>query len=414
MVADQAFFRSRFVLIFDDGFKDPFSQLCSLTHPGMTMDRERQTLELLQLLGDDVAESVLTRLHPERADKLRSGLKADARRPSTMRRQREVLDEFECFFQFAMKAQHGEPAESWTTDASGARPFGRSAATGDSEIRNHSRESAGPASSQPIPAAPELLPPVHPADSPALSETEFPAASPEQERLMATQSASRPSHTGDPLLDLQTLSSHQLSQALASEQSRTSAILLSNLPPQMAGDVLSRLKPEYQNAVMKELTKEQHAPAVLVERIARATFARALQLPAEAPDIRDHADRVADVLRSVPKVVRRKMLAAIEEQDPELAKSLLTRIYRFEDVAGLGKTVIQRILGEVDSTNLTTALYGAPQEISDAIFVNLSKRARQTIEEEMQFMTNVAESRILQARMSIAEIMARIDMESES
>ncbi len=107
------------------------------------------------------------------------------------------------------------------------------------------------------------------------------------------------------------------------------------------------------------------------------------------------------------------MLAAIEEQDPELAKSLLTRIYRFDDIKSLGKTVVQRVLGEVDSTNLTTALFGAPEDVKEAIFVNLSKRARQTIEEEMQFMTNVAESRIRQARDSIAEVIAKIDMEGE-
>jgi flagellar motor switch protein FliG len=165
---------------------------------------------------------------------------------------------------------------------------------------------------------------------------------------------------------------------------------------------------------MKELTKEQHAPDVLVERIARATFVRAKQLPAEPPDTRDHADRVAEVLRSVPKAGRRNMLAAIEEQDPELAKSLLTRIYRFDDITALNKTVVQRVLGEVDSTNLTTALFGAPEEVKEAIFSNLSKRARQTIEEEMQFMTNVGESRIQQARDSIAEVIAKIDMESES
>ena len=107
------------------------------------------------------------------------------------------------------------------------------------------------------------------------------------------------------------------------------------------------------------------------------------------------------------------MLAVIEEQDPDLAKSLLTRIYRFDDIATLKKTVIQRVLGEIDSANLTTALYGAEQEITDAVFANLSKRARQTIEEEMQFMSNMTESRIQQARDSIAEIIAKIDMESE-
>ena len=383
------------------------------------MDRELQTLELLQLLGDDVAEAVLTRLQPERADKLRSGLKADARKPSTIRRQREVLDEFECFFQFAMKTQAADPTTSAATDTDHTLTFGernrdRSSATGVAGSPNRSEESGSSENSQETQESAESQQPASLQESPVLPETNGLPAILERESSMATLSASQPPLTGDPLLDLQTLSSYQLAQALASEQSRTSAILLSNLPAQLAGDVLNLLKPEYQKAVMKELTKEQHAPAVLVDRIARATFARAQQLPADVPDSRDHADRVADVLRSVPRAGRRNMLAAIEEQDPELAKSLLTRIYRFDDIVGLSKTVIQRILGEVDSTSLTTALYGAPKEITEAIFVNLSKRARQTIEEEMQFMTNLAESRVLQSRNSIAEIIAKIDMESES
>lgn len=219
--------------------------------------------------------------------------------------------------------------------------------------------------------------------------------------------------TGNPLEDLKQLSAHQISQALASEQSRTSAILLSRLPASLAGEILNLLKGDYQKAVMKELTKQQVAPDVLVERIARATFQRAQQLSPEPPDSRDHSDRVAEVLRSVPKAGRKNMLAAIEEQDPDFAKSLLTKIYRFEDIAALSKTMMQRVLGEIDSTNLTTALYGAPQDVTEAVFSNLSKRARQTIEEEMQFMSGVQESRITQARNSIAEIIARIDMESE-
>jgi flagellar motor switch protein FliG len=218
----------------------------------------------------------------------------------------------------------------------------------------------------------------------------------------------------NPIKDLETLSVHQIAQALGSEQPRTTAMLLSNLPAKLTGDVLNLLKLDYQKSVMKELTKEQHAPAILVDRIARATFLRARQFSAEPPDTRNHADRVAEVLRSVPKAGRKNMLAAIEEQDPELAKSLLTRIYRFDDITALNKAVVQRVLGEVDSTNLTTALFGADDSVKEAIFSNLSKRARQTIEEEMQFMTNVSESRIQQARDAIAEVIAKIDMESES
>ncbi len=392
------------------------------------MDRERQTLELLQLLGDEVAEEVLGRLQPERAEKLRAGLKSDRLLLSTISRQREVLDEFECFFQFALKSKPPEPVpsdngpDSATSEKlANAEDTAKDSAADWESSSAAEQKAAAELKTNELNAANSAAAATAGEDqssegtTPANTEENAAESAANQENSMAaTPSATTAQTTGDPLQDLQTLSIHQIALALASEQSRTTAILLTKLPARLTGDVLNLLKPDYQKLVMKELTKEQHAPAVLVERIARATFIRAQQLPSDPPDTRNHADRVAEVLRSVPKAGRRNMLAAIEEQDPELAKSLLTRIYRFDDIAGLNKTVVQRVLGEVDSTNLTTALFGAASDVKDAIFSNLSKRARQTIEEEMQFMTNLPESRIQQAREAIAEVIAKIDMESES
>jgi flagellar motor switch protein FliG len=398
------------------------------------MDRERQTLELLQLLGDEVAEAVLERLQPERAQKLRAGLKADTPHRSTISRQREVLDEFECFFQFALKSKPPEPvvpvveepSASITID-SATSAYSAGAAAGTSTEPSATQAATAQTSTvesppEPPPLSEEalvaeqqaLLAQQYDQNSAGEQNAEQVNAEPEsdlEDSMTATQTIPM---SDNPLKDLETLSVHQIAQALGSEQSRTTAMLLSNLPAKLTGDILNLMKPEYQKLVMKELTKEQHAPAILVDRIARATFLRARQFSPEPPDTRNHADRVAEVLRSVPKAGRRNMLAAIEEQDPDLAKSLLTRIYRFDDITALNKSVVQRVLGEVDSGNLTTALFGADESIKDAIFANLSKRARQTIEEEMQFMTNVSESRIQQARDAIAEVIAKIDMESES
>ena len=403
------------------------------------MDRERQTLELLQLLGDEVAEAVLERLQPERAQKLRAGLKADTPHRSTISRQREVLDEFECFFQFALKSKPPEPVappveeptasiaidsatSAYSAGAGSSAGAGGATGAGSTGEAATAQGSAVESMTEPPTLSEEALAAEQKALLALQAETNSAAeqnaeqanaehGSDLEDSMAATQTIPM---SDDPLKDLETLSVHQIAQALGSEQSRTTAMLLSNLPAKLTGDILNLLKAEYQKLVMKELTKEQHAPAILVDRIARATFLRARQFSAEPPDTRNHADRVAEVLRSVPKAGRRNMLAAIEEQDPDLAKSLLTRIYRFDDITALNKAVVQRVLGEVDSTNLTTALFGADESVKDAIFANLSKRARQTIEEEMQFMTNVSETRIQQARDAIAEVIAKIDMESES
>jgi flagellar motor switch protein FliG len=403
------------------------------------MDRERQTLELLQLLGDEVAEAVLERLQPERAQKLRAGLKADTPHRSTISRQREVLDEFECFFQFALKSKPPEPVappveeptasiaidsatSAYSAGAGSSAGVGGATGAGPTGEAATAQGSAVESMTEPLPLSEEELAAEQKAllalqaEQNSVAEQNADQANAEhgsdlEDSMAATQTIPM---SDNPLKDLETLSVHQIAQALGSEQSRTTAMLLSNLPAKLTGDILNLLKAEYQKLVMKELTKEQHAPAILVDRIARATFLRARQFSAEPPDTRNHADRVAEVLRSVPKAGRRNMLAAIEEQDPDLAKSLLTRIYRFDDITALNKAVVQRVLGEVDSTNLTTALFGAEESVKDAIFANLSKRARQTIEEEMQFMTNVSETRIQQARDAIAEVIAKIDMESES
>lgn len=373
------------------------------------MDRERQTFELLQLLGDDVADAVLSQLEPERAEKLRTGMQLDKTRRSTIGRQRAVLDDFDCFFQFALKSLPPK-----THDVVGKGPSHEADPMPREELKSADPSETGKRESRSRKSEHDDVDDSDQADE-ARSEAE--SSESKKTKSDSAKPEKRPSVppvlTGIPLFDLQTLSVHQLAVALTSEQPRTCAILLSNLPGKVAGDILSLFKADHQKSVMKELTKEQHAPDVLVERIAKATLVRAQQLPADPPDTRDHADRVAELLRSVPKAGRREMLAVIEEQDPDLAKSLLTRIYRFDDIASLAKTVVQRVLGEIDSTNLTTALFGAPQDVTDAIFSNLSKRARQTIEEEMQFMSNMTESRIQQARDSIAEIIAKIDMESE-
>ncbi|MBL8819060.1 MAG: hypothetical protein JNL58_23730 [Planctomyces sp.] len=326
----------------------------------MVMNRQRQTIELLQLLGDDVAEAVLAQLNVESAQMLRKAIQQQQPKILRPKQQRQLLDEFEDFLQFAK-----QQAASLTP-----------------------------------PTPPAEVVPEPPAEDPAATQSDS-----EQETVFQL--------TGNPVIDLQSLNVYQLALALESEQPKTTAILINKMPSKMAADVLSLLKPTYRHAVVKELSREQHAPAILVERIARATLERGRQMSPEPPDRRDHADRLADVLRSVPRENRITMLSAIEEQDPELTKVLMKRMYRFEDILSLEPRTIQRILGEIDVATLTAALTNCTVELRDAVLGNLSRRARQSIEEELRFQTSLPESRVRQARDAIAEVIARIDQESE-
>jgi flagellar motor switch protein FliG len=317
------------------------------------MNCERRTLDLLNLLGDDIAEAVLDHLSPDQARRLRTARSDNDETAPSTRSQRHLLNDFEQFFRYAMAR----------------RPHALGIYSEDDE------------------------------DEAA-----------DQARKAKTTNAKL---TGDPLEDLQLLSIYQVAQAVESEQPRTSAILLSHLGPRLAAETLSLLTNEYQQLVVKELSREQHAPPILVDRIARVTFNRAATLSSEPPDRRDHSDRLAEVLRAVPKKYRASMLTAIEEEDADLSKTLLKKMYRFEDIADLDQRQVQRVLGEIDGGTLTTALCGASPEIVEAILGNLSRRARQSIEEELEFQKSVPEAVLKQARDSVAEAIAKVEQESD-
>ena len=183
------------------------------------MDRERQTFELLQLLGDDVAEAVLSRLEPDRAALLRTGMQSDKTRRSTIGRQRAVLDEFDCFFQFALKALPRESAE--------ALELPETSVSVELNLNNQMLNEVANAETK---SEAESVDAVSDKDTNIeMSAVDKSSETPEK------PIPAPPALTGIPLLDLQTLSVHQIASALTSEQPKTCAILLSNLPANLRG-----------------------------------------------------------------------------------------------------------------------------------------------------------------------------------
>lgn len=330
------------------------------------VDRQTQSAELLKLLGADAAEAVLSHLRPELAEELRGRMQNEEAKELKVREKRELVKDFECFFEFALKS----------------KPPELSLVNGD--------------------------------DDDELDENGQPVAKGETKHDDRNDDADREVElTGDPMTDLGLLSIYQLSGALENEQPRTVAILLNNVAPELAANVLSYFTDDHRSAVAKQLSKEQNAPQLLVERIARATIQRGVTLPADPPDRRDHLDRLGEVLREVPKSYRKQMMAAIEEEDPDMNAALLKKLYRFEDIKNLEPHFVQQLLGEIDGSTLTVAMFKAEDDIVEAILGNLSRRARQTIEEELQFQTRVPESQVQKARDTVAELIAKIDSENE-
>ena len=220
--------------------------------------------------------------------------------------------------------------------------------------------------------------------------------------------------TEDPLADLERLPIPALAQALQREQPRTIAILVNRVSPQKTAELLAALPEEQRVKVTQELIRDPRSPDILVRRLAQAVIEHALSLPSESAASTDRVQRLASVLRAVEKSQRGAMMAAIEQQEPELAAQLLEQIYVFEDLGSATDRTIQGVLGQVDTNTLATALKDSSEALQERISKNLSTRMRQSLKEEMEFLTQVSPKKVEQARQAMTQALAKIDRQSEA
>ncbi|MFV0443792.1 MAG: FliG C-terminal domain-containing protein [Planctomycetaceae bacterium] len=308
---------------------------------------------MIRLLGEDVRTALLERLEPDRAASLRTLLAQPAPRISA-NRQLQLLEEFEQLL--GMLDDEPPPIRLHRPDVDDA--------------------------SRPVSASPRKAPVVPPFTP-----------------------------SGDHLADLERINAHQVSAALEGEQPRTIAAILCQFSAERTAELLSLISDSKRELVVRELSNPSRTHPLLVERMAEAVLARAVTMPAEAPVAIDRLQRLAQVLRAVEKPMRKQMLDAIREQDAETAEGLLERLYEFSDIVQFKDRQVQKILTEINATMISTALAGADEAIRDKFLSNLSKRARESLLEEMSFQTEVPDRLVQEARKQVVATMARMDAE---
>jgi len=218
----------------------------------------------------------------------------------------------------------------------------------------------------------------------------------------------------DPIAQLQAMDPARLAAALEGEHPRTAAIVLRCLDGAKAGQVLSHLGPELGREVFGQLTKAAPAHSI-VDRVAKAVANKALQIDAEEI-VKDSAKRfrqMADMLRAMDRKARAEIMQALEKQDAETAALVQAEIYRFDDIECLSDRSVQKLLAEVDMQTLATALFGVSDKTKEKVFRNLSRRARETLEEELSFLQSLTEDQVTEARKKITEAMRLVDQAGE-
>jgi flagellar motor switch protein FliG len=86
-------------------------------------------------------------------------------------------------------------------------------------------------------------------------------------------------------------------------------------------------------------------------------------------------------------------------------------MFVFEDLVKLDDRAIREMLKEVEVKELALALKGASEEIKKKIFDNMSKRAREGIVEDMEYMGPVRLADVEAAQATVLAVFRRLEEE---
>lgn len=205
----------------------------------------------------------------------------------------------------------------------------------------------------------------------------------------------------------------QILNFIQNENNQTIALVLSYLQSDQAAMILSSLPEDKQADVAKRIAlMDSTSPEVL------AQVEKVLEQKLSATVTQDYTsaggiEAIVQILNGVDRGTERTILDALEIQDPELAEEIKKRMFVFEDIVNLDNRSIQRIIRDVENTDLMLALKVASEEVREAIFRNMSKRMSDTFKEEMEYMGPVRLRDVEEAQTRIVATIRRLEEAGE-
>ncbi|MCR8640832.1 flagellar motor switch protein FliG [Leptospira interrogans serovar Ricardi] len=196
---------------------------------------------------------------------------------------------------------------------------------------------------------------------------------------------------------------------IQNEHPQTIALILSYLDPQKASNILSNLPHTIQAEVVKRIaTMDRVSPDVLRE-VERVLERKLSTLASEDYTSAGDIDSVVEILNLVDRGTEKTIIEALEEEDPELAEEIKKRMFVFEDIVLLDDRAIQKVMREVDNSDLAKALKSVDTEVQEKIFKNMSKRAANLLREDMDFMGPIRIKDVEDAQQKIVNIIRKLE-----
>jgi flagellar motor switch protein FliG len=206
----------------------------------------------------------------------------------------------------------------------------------------------------------------------------------------------------------------QLLNFIQNEHPQTIALVTAYLQPEQAAAILSALPAEKQIDVAKRMALMDSTSPDVIREVEQVLERKLSSLASQEYARAGGVESVVKVLNAVDRGTEKTILEALTREEPELAEEIKRRLFTFEDIVQLDDRAVMRVLREVDlNRDLPLALKVASEDVRRKIYKNLSKRAVETLQEEMGYLGPVRLRDVEEAQQKIVNIVRKLEESGE-
>ncbi len=217
----------------------------------------------------------------------------------------------------------------------------------------------------------------------------------------------------DPFINIRSSTRDELVLALEGQHPQTIAAVLGELAPHKCQEVLSLLDEDTRKRAVRRMTTLEQMRGEMKARIAMMVNERLSKFKGEVlPEGREQTLRkLAVVLSGLDRDMRNELVGEIGEEDEESGSMVRNLMVTWEDISSIADRSLQETLRSVEAGKMAIAMYEADEEISTKIRANMSERAVQMLDEEIELMQDPLENEVLEARDEVVQPLRKANEE---
>lgn len=200
---------------------------------------------------------------------------------------------------------------------------------------------------------------------------------------------------------------------VTSEHPQTIAFLMSKMKPEDAADLLLRMNEELQTDVLVRISQIENVKSEVVDEVREVLRNQLRGISMREEEEIGGTKATADILNFVDRNNEERILTELEEINPELADEIRNLMFTFEDIQKLDDRSIQTVLKDIPREHLLLSLKTASQQTKDLLFRNMSQRAAQMLQDDLESVGPVKLKDVEKAQQAVVDVIRRLEAEGK-